>query len=68
MGYNSLVDFGKDPVATSLGDDTFMLLYSSERIVEYSDDLKQIRRLSNIKSNQLYFKIGTLNDDLTIAW
>jgi hypothetical protein len=63
-----MVDFGKDPVVISLGNQTFMLLYSSERIMEYSDDLNEIRRHSNIKSTQLYYKIGKIEDSEEITW
>jgi hypothetical protein len=49
-GYNTMVAFGKDPIVTSLGGNNFMILYGSERITEYSDDLKLIRRLTNVRS------------------
>ena len=63
-----MVDFGKDPIVTSLGNKSFMLLYSSERIVEMSDNLKQVRRLTNIKSQQLYFRVGTVDEYALIDW
>jgi hypothetical protein len=61
-GFNSLVDFGKDPTLTKLGDKTLLLMYSSERVTEMSDDLFVVRRLWNIKSEQLYFRVGTVDE------
>lgn len=44
-----------------MGDDKYLILYSSDRITEYSDDLTLIRSEHTIKSEQLYYKVGTWN-------
>lgn len=49
-GFNTLVDHGRNPVAKQLDEDTFMILYDSERITETSDNLNLIKLLSNAKT------------------
>lgn len=72
-GYNTMVDFGEYPSVSSYkdvnGDDYLMMTYSSNRVMELSDSNTLIRSEFAIKSEQLYYKIGRLDDSTNqIEW
>ena len=68
-GYDTMVDFGEYPSVTHLGDNNIMILYSSNRIMELSDSNTLIRSELAIKSEQLYYKMGKLDQSTNqIKW
>jgi len=64
-----MVDFGECPSVANLGKNAIMLLYSSNRVMELSDSNTLVRSEITIKSEQLYYKVGHLDQDTNqIEW
>ena len=49
-GFNTLVDHGRNPVVKQLNEDTFMIVYDSDRIIELSDHLNMMKMFHSIKT------------------
>ena len=67
-GINSLVDHGSDPEVLPLNDFRFLMVYENERLTELSDSLVQTRKTVSIKTHQLYFKVGEVDEKNSIRW